>query len=87
MRRPRPRRSAHVGPRPAVLRRDHIRPAGMLLLSSSHLTVHTWPEHGYAAIDVFHCDPSAGAGATSTPPATSALIGVDVQAVQSPLSR
>jgi S-adenosylmethionine decarboxylase len=54
----------------------------MLLLSSSHLTVHTWPEHGYAAIDVFHCDPSAGAGATSTPPAdVSAAVAALVQSL------
>lgn len=30
---------------------------GMLLLSSSHLTVHTWPEYGYAAVDIFTCAP------------------------------
>jgi S-adenosylmethionine decarboxylase proenzyme len=28
---------------------------GMLLLEESHLSVHTWPEHGYAAIDLFTC--------------------------------
>lgn len=31
------------------------------LLSESHISIHTWPEHGYAAIDAFtcgsHCDP------------------------------
>ena len=27
----------------------------MLLLSTSHMTMHTWPEHGYAAVDIFHC--------------------------------
>ena len=51
----------------------------MLLLSSSHLTVHTWPEHGYAAIDVFHCDPP---GATGTPPAdVSAAVAALVQSM------
>ncbi len=28
---------------------------GYLLLSASHISIHTWPEHGYAACDVFSC--------------------------------
>ena len=28
---------------------------GFLLLSTSHISVHTWPEHQYAACDVFSC--------------------------------
>lgn len=28
---------------------------GMLLLEESHISIHTWPEHGYAAIDLFTC--------------------------------
>ena len=28
---------------------------GFLLLSSSHISVHTWPEKGYAACDLFTC--------------------------------
>ncbi len=28
---------------------------GYLLLAESHISIHTWPEHGYAAIDVFTC--------------------------------
>ena len=35
---------------------------GVAILSESHLMIHTWPEHGYAAVDVFTCgmhtDPS-----------------------------
>ncbi|MEE9357661.1 adenosylmethionine decarboxylase [Candidatus Vondammii sp. HM_W22] len=28
---------------------------GVVLLAESHMTVHTWPEHNYAAFDVFMC--------------------------------
>ena len=28
---------------------------GLLLLSESHLSMHTWPEHGYCAMDFFTC--------------------------------
>lgn len=28
---------------------------GYLLLSASHVSIHTWPEHGYVACDVFSC--------------------------------
>jgi S-adenosylmethionine decarboxylase len=28
---------------------------GVVLLSESHISVHTWPEAGFAAIDIFMC--------------------------------
>ena len=28
---------------------------GVLAIAESHLTIHTWPEYGYAAVDVFTC--------------------------------
>ncbi|WGS54352.1 adenosylmethionine decarboxylase [Paraburkholderia sp. D15] len=28
---------------------------GVVLLAESHITIHTWPEHRFAALDVFMC--------------------------------
>jgi len=27
----------------------------VVMLAESHITIHTWPEHGFAAIDMFLC--------------------------------
>ena len=27
----------------------------MIVVSGSHLSIHTWPEEGYAAIDIYIC--------------------------------
>jgi len=32
--------------------------SGVVVIAESHLAIHTWPEHGYAALDVFTCDAS-----------------------------
>ena len=29
--------------------------SGAVIISESHLAIHTWPEFGYAAVDVFTC--------------------------------
>lgn len=37
--------------------------SGTVLIAESHLSVHTWPESGYAAVDIFTCgdlDPRPG---------------------------
>lgn len=28
---------------------------GVLLLAESHISIHTWPEHRFAAVDIFLC--------------------------------
>ena len=28
---------------------------GVVVVEESHLSIHTWPEHGYAAVDFFTC--------------------------------
>jgi S-adenosylmethionine decarboxylase len=29
--------------------------SGVAILAESHISIHTWPEHGYAAMDIFMC--------------------------------
>jgi S-adenosylmethionine decarboxylase len=29
--------------------------SGVVVIAESHLCIHTWPEHGYAAADIFTC--------------------------------
>jgi S-adenosylmethionine decarboxylase proenzyme len=36
--------------------------SGVVVLEESHVSIHTWPEHGRAAVDFYtcgHCDPEA----------------------------
>ncbi|MFN2613792.1 MAG: adenosylmethionine decarboxylase [Actinomycetota bacterium] len=32
--------------------------SGVCILAESHISIHTWPEHGYAAVDTFTCGPN-----------------------------
>ncbi|MCI5081185.1 MAG: adenosylmethionine decarboxylase [Saprospiraceae bacterium] len=32
--------------------------SGVVVIQESHLTIHTWPEYGYAAVDLFTCGDS-----------------------------
>lgn len=32
--------------------------SGVCVIAESHVTIHTWPEHGYAAVDMFTCGPT-----------------------------
>ena len=29
--------------------------SGVIVIAESHMAMHTWPEHGYAAVDFFTC--------------------------------
>jgi len=29
--------------------------SGTIVITESHLNIHTWPEHNYAAVDIFTC--------------------------------
>ncbi|MDI6815488.1 MAG: adenosylmethionine decarboxylase, partial [Dehalococcoidales bacterium] len=33
--------------------------SGMVIIAESHLFIHTWPEYGYVAADIFTCGDSA----------------------------
>ena len=32
--------------------------SGVVVIAESHLAIHTWPEYGYAAVDLFTCGDS-----------------------------
>lgn len=56
-----------AGARSLGLHTHRYQPQGVsvfVLLAESHLSIHTWPEHRYAAVEVFTCgrrtDPRAG---------------------------
>lgn len=34
---------------------DELGVTSVVILSESHISIHTWPEHNYAAIDIFMC--------------------------------
>ena len=40
--------------------------SGVIVIAESHVTIHTWPEHGYAAADVFTCGSSFAHSAFTT---------------------
>lgn len=45
----------HFGPEQGV--------TGVALLAESHISIHTWPEEGWAAVDIFVCGSDADANA------------------------
>lgn len=51
------------------------------LLAESHMSIHTWPEHGYAAVDIFTC------GSDQTLKAACRFIAESLQATESMVLR
>lgn len=54
---------------------------GVLLLAESHMSIHTWPENGYAAIDIYTC------GKTNWPEAAADYLTRALSVGQSDLMR
>lgn len=52
-----------AGATPIASRFQHFGPGlgvtGVLLLRESHISIHTWPEYGFAAVDIFMCGQAA----------------------------
>ncbi len=40
--------------------------SGVIVIAESHLTIHTWPEYGYAAVDVFTCGDTLDPGVAAS---------------------
>ncbi|BCU77042.1 adenosylmethionine decarboxylase [Luteolibacter sp. LG18] len=32
--------------------------SGVVVIAESHVAIHTWPEHRFAAVDIFSCSPA-----------------------------
>src|SRR5690625_2794936 len=37
--------------------------SGAVVIAESHVAIHTWPEYGYAAVDIFTCGDKSGGAA------------------------
>lgn len=57
---------------------------GVALLAESHITVHTWPERGYAAFDVFMCGNCEAMRAAKVIEQAVPGAAVDIRAVDRP---
>jgi S-adenosylmethionine decarboxylase len=40
--------------------------SGVVVIAESHLSIHTWPEYNYAAVDIFTCGESLQPGVAAT---------------------
>ena len=55
--------------------------SGVTILAESHISIHTWPEHGFAAVDVFMCGDARPERAVEVIQATLAAASVSLREV------
>jgi len=60
---------------------DGLGNTGVLILAESHISIHTWPENNYAAIDIFFCSASRPSGIESIEAALEILRSADKKGV------
>lgn len=63
--------------------------SGVVVISESHLTIHTFPEHGYASVDVYTCgetiDPNVAARAIAEYFQAETIDSIEIPRGQGPL--
>ena len=40
---------------PSIIKFNPIGVSGVVVIAESHFSIHTWPEFGYCAVDIFTC--------------------------------
>lgn len=64
--------------------------SGVVIISESHLTIHSFPEHGYASIDVYTCgdiiDPNVAAQFITTALEASKYEAIEVARGMAPVA-
>ncbi|RXT04953.1 adenosylmethionine decarboxylase [Ammoniphilus sp. CFH 90114] len=65
--------------------------SGVVVISESHLTIHTFPEHGYASVDVYTCgetiDPKVAAQAIAEYLEAKTIDSIEIPRGQGPLPK
>ncbi|MCR5777566.1 MAG: adenosylmethionine decarboxylase [Lachnospiraceae bacterium] len=57
------------------------------VITTSHFSIHTWPEYGYAAIDIFSCTDTVVDGITDTLRDLFQAQEVKIQVIERDISR
>lgn len=56
--------------------------SGVIVIAESHVAIHTWPEHAFAAVDIFSCSETLDHGAIARAVQTAlGASGVDARTI------